>query len=478
MALVRYAQFTHPVLDGGNLDGSEVSLEFHGDQVTARLNGRTLGTITISPSDMSALSGQTQVSLYLGDAATRVDRFCAQTLDPVIPPVPEYSPTIAAFLAAANQAAARAEIGATGNKLELGLDQVDNTADSDKPISTLQATAIDNKLDLCKSLVSLGTNITPALIASGTFYSLTASATIDFTTAATANGWRCWVLCTSTFIATFTNLFDKHGLAVTQATVRNGLVEIEVINGVPTVTNVPAGINMLAAPLMAPREIALGTVANRAYTESASSLFACSGSIDLWFNKYSGSAWAANEWAQVILAGSPEGMDIETAYNAELYLSIRLTTMAQPNVRFNFGFWSTTGNGGPGTTTEHVNSEGGGAQLYIDAGTLKIRAWRKKYGLATEYGTGVAILAAGERHSLWITRKTNGNVEVRALRHVTPLYALGAIRPAATTSAITSAFTWSGGYSSVFAVASASSEAGGDTGVIDYTISRALVHHF
>lgn len=76
---VHYAQWVPPVIDGGNLDGFEFTLQFVGRVVTARMNGRVMAQITISESDQSSLSAQTNVSLYMGDATTRIDRFFAHT---------------------------------------------------------------------------------------------------------------------------------------------------------------------------------------------------------------------------------------------------------------------------------------------------------------------------------------------------------------------------------------------------------------
>jgi len=74
-----YADWTPPNIDGMNLNGAEFTLQFVGRVVTARMNGRVLAEVTISESDEASLTGLTQVSLWMGDATTRIDRFFAHT---------------------------------------------------------------------------------------------------------------------------------------------------------------------------------------------------------------------------------------------------------------------------------------------------------------------------------------------------------------------------------------------------------------
>ena len=82
-ANVALAQWPLPVLGSGALDGAEFSLEVRNGAsntlvVTARMNGRTMASATVSSANKTLLTG-TDVAIYIGDTGTRIDSFFAHT---------------------------------------------------------------------------------------------------------------------------------------------------------------------------------------------------------------------------------------------------------------------------------------------------------------------------------------------------------------------------------------------------------------
>lgn len=78
-ATVILAKFSPAFIDSFAMDGTEITLEFRARVVTVRMNGRVIMLATMSESDAASLVGNTQASLYMGDADTRIDRFFAQS---------------------------------------------------------------------------------------------------------------------------------------------------------------------------------------------------------------------------------------------------------------------------------------------------------------------------------------------------------------------------------------------------------------
>lgn len=372
-----------------------------------------------------------------------------------------------------NAASFRSAIGAVGSVLELGLDQVNNTSDTDKPVSTLQAAAIAAKLDANNGIINVNSAITPISANSGKlFYINGAGAEIDFSTVALINGWRCWIACADGLHVLTTSLYDRYNKAITFVNSSFGVLEIEVVSSTASTPNFPDVKNTLLNPYQLVKEVSFPSLS---YSQSAPSLFNCQNKFELWTFNYTGGSWPANQWfEQIMFVGPYAGYDNPSACDLELFFSLRFDLLTDALV-FNFGAWDNAGNGGPGTTTENILSEGFGAQVYYDAG-WKIRPFRKKTALATEYGTGVALtVLLGNLNGFWIKRRTNGNVELYVVNNPT----IDQKRPYTPSSAITSAFSWSAGSVRNYGIFSGSSEAGG-SGPGDFltmTISRILYEH-